>query len=220
MSINKAEEHIAHNRRLFELLNAGSYNPTRPVVISSQEDELMYHTRGYGNAQKPEDYLEEFKRFIEDNKDKIAALNIICTRPKELTRAALKSLKLELDRHQFTEIQLNSAWKDVRHEDIAADIITFIRRLSMGSPLISHEQRIKNAVTKLKQKHNFNKMELDWLGRIENHLLHESILGLDSFETGAFKSKGGYKVINKIFGHKLEQIIAELNDYLYEDWSA
>ena len=129
-------------------------------------------------------------------------------------------MKLELDRNQFTEIQLNSAWKELRNEDITVDIITFIRRLSMGSPLISHEERIKNAVNKLKQKHTFNKMELDWLGRIENHLLHESVLAADSFETGAFQSKGGYKVINKIFGNKLEQIIAELNDYLYEDWSA
>ena len=220
MPINKAEEHIVNNKRLFELLNEGSYNPTKPIVLSFKEDELVYHTRGYGNAQKPADYLEEFKRFIEENKDKIAALMIVCTRPKELTRDTLKSLRLELDRNQFTEVQLNSAWKELSNEDIAADIITFIRQQAIGSPLISHEQRIKNAVNKLKKKHNFSKMELDWLGRIETHLLHESILELETFETGAFKSKGGYKVINKIFRNKLEQIIAELNDYLYEDWSA
>lgn len=220
MSIDKAKEHIVNNKRLFELLNEGCYNPTRPVVISAKEDKLMYHTRGYGNAQKPEDYLEEFRRFIEENKDKIAALNIICTRPKELTREALKSLKLELDRNHFTEVQLNSAWKELRNEEMAADIITFIRQQAIGSPLISHEQRIKNAVNKLKTKHSFSKMELDWLSRIENHLLHESILETESFETGAFRSKGGFKVINKIFGNKLEQIISELNDYLYEEWSA
>lgn len=220
MPIHKAEEHILNSKLLFELLNEGNYNPARAVVISVKEDQLMYHTRGYGKAQKPEDYLEEFKRFIEDNKDKIAALTIVCTRPQELTRDALKSLKLELDRNLFTEIQLNSAWKEFRNEDITADIITFIRRLSMGSPLISHEERIKNAVNKLKKNHSFNKMELDWLGRVEKHLLHESILAIDTFETGAFKTKGGYKVINKIFGNKLEQIIAELNEYLYEDWSA
>lgn len=220
MPVAQATEYITANRRLFELLNEGSYHPGKPVILSFKEDELVYHTRGYGKAQKPEDYLEEFKRFIEENKDKIAALSIVCTRPKELTRESLKSLKLELDRNQFTEVQLNSAWKELRHEDIAADIITFIRQQALGSPLISHELRIKNAVSKLKKNHNFSKMELDWLGRIENHLLHESILELETFETGAFKSKGGYKVINKIFGNRLEQIVAELNDYLYEDWSA
>lgn len=220
LSTDKAQEYINEHKQLFELLNQGGYHPGRTTVVSFKEDELLYHTRGYGNAQKPQDYLEEFKRFVEDNKDKIAALNIVCTRPKELTRETLKSLKLELDRNRFTEVQLNSAWRELRNEEITADIITFIRRLTLGSPLISHEQRIKNAVNKLKQNHRFSKMELDWLGRIEKHLLNESILAVDTFETGAFKSKGGYKVINKIFSNKLEEIIAELNDYLYDDWSA
>ena len=190
------------------------------MVISLKEDELVYHKRGYGNAEKPEDYLVEFKNFIQNNMDKIAALNIVCTRPKVLTRETLKSLKLELDRNEFTEVQLNSAWKEIKNEDITADIITFIRQQAIGSPLISHEDRIKNAVNKLKKKHNFSKMELDWLGRIEAILLHESILDKETFEVGAFKSKGGYKVINKIFQNKLNEIIAEINDYLYDDRSA
>lgn len=220
MGTEKAKQSILKNRKLFEMLNEGNYNPAKPVVISLKEDELVYHTRGYGNAQKPSDYLDEFKRFIEENKDKIDALNIVCTRPKELTRDALKSLKLELDIYKFTEVQLNTAFKELSNEDITVDIITFIRQLSLGSPLISHEDRIKNAVNKLKKKHRFSKMELDWLNRIEKQLLSDSILNKETFETGAFVSKGGYKVINKIFGNKLDEIISEINDYLYEDWSA
>jgi len=132
----------------------------------------------------------------------------------------LKSLKLELDRNKFTELKLNSAWKELKNEDMTADIITFIRQQAIGSPLISHEERIKNAVNKLKKNHNFSQMERDWLGRIEAHLLHESIVDKETFDTGAFKTKGGYKVINKIFQNKLDEIVSELNDYLYEDWSA
>lgn len=147
-------------------------------------------------------------------------MNIVCTRPKELTRETLKSLRLELDRHEFTEVQLNTAWKELSNEDIAADIITFIRRLSLGSPLISHEERIKNAVIKLKRKHHFSKMELDWLNRIEKQMLNDSILNKETFESGAFQTKGGFKVIDKIFGNKLNEIIEEVNKYLYEDWSA
>jgi type I restriction enzyme R subunit len=220
MGTEKAEEQLLKNRKLFELLNEGAYKPANPVVISTKEDELVSHTRGYGKAQKPEDYLEEFKKFIEENKDKIDALNIVCTRPKELTREALKSLKLELDRHSFTEVQLNTAWKEASNEEITADIITFIRKLAIGSPLISHEQRIKNAVIKLKKKHYFSKIEVDWLNRIEKQMLSDSILNKETFETGAFKTKGGYNAIDKIFGNKLDEIIAEVNEYLYEDWSA
>lgn len=220
METGKAEEHILINRKLFEMLNEGAYKPANPVVISTKEDELVSHTRGYGKAQKPEDYLEEFKKFIEENKDKIDALNIVCTRPKELTREALKSLKLELDRHKFTEVQLNTAWKELNSVEITADIITFIRKLVLGSPLVSHEERIKNAVAKLKRNHYFSKIELDWLTRIEKQMINDSILNKETFEGGAFKTKGGYKAIDKIFGNKLEEIIAEVNDYLYEDRSA
>ncbi|MZP31421.1 type I restriction-modification system endonuclease [Heliobacterium undosum] len=220
LPVEKAKDQILRNKRLFELLNEGSGRPAEPVVISDKKDELVWHTRGYGNAEKPEDYLAEFKRFIHDNMDKIAALKIVCTRPKELTRDALKRLKLELDRNKFTEVQLNTAWKELKNEDIAADIITFIRQQAIGSPLISHEERIKKAVNKLRKNHPFSKMELDWLRRIENHLLHESVIDKATFDGGAFKSNGGYKTINKIFKNKLDDIIAELNDYLYEDWSA
>ncbi|MEF9934737.1 MAG: type I restriction-modification system endonuclease [Clostridium sp.] len=220
MDIEGAKENIIKNRKLFQMLNEGDYTPAKPVVISFKEDELVYHTRSYGDAEKPEDYLDEFKRFIEENKDKIDALNIVCTKPSELTRGALKSLMLELDIHKFTEAHLNTAWKQLNNEDITIDIITFIRKLAIGSPIISHEERIKNAVNKLKKKHSFSRMELDWLNRIEKQMLSDSILNKETFDTGAFKLKGGYKVINKIFGNKLDEIIVEINEYLYEDWSA
>ncbi|SEJ96416.1 type I restriction enzyme, R subunit [Propionispira arboris] len=215
-----AEKQILQSRALFDMLDVQKYNWNMPVVISFKEDELIAHTRSYGKGKKPEDYLDEFRRFVDENKDTMDALNIVCTRPKELTREALKKLKLELDRHEFTEVQLNSAWKEMKNEEIAADIITFIRNLASGIPLISHAARIEQAVNKLKKKHTFKKMELDWLERIEKQLLHDSILNKETFEIGAFQSKGGYKVMNKVFGNKLEEIIAELNEYLYENWSA
>lgn len=217
LPVDKAKELLLKNRKLFEMLNEGGFNPVRPVVISDKEDELISHTRGYGKGLKPEDYLDEFKAFITTHINKIAALNVVCTRPKELTRESLKSLKLELDREGFTEQQLNTAWKELKNEDIAADIISFIRREAIGSALISHEQRIRNAVQKLKSKHYFNKMELDWLNRIENHLLNETVLDKQAFDSGAFRTHGGFIRINKVFNNQLESIIAELNDYLYDD---
>lgn len=217
MSPEEAKDHILKNRKLFEILNEGATDARRAVVISDKEDQLLSHTRGYGEGIKPQDYLEEFKTFITDNVNTIAALNIICTRPRELTRESLKSLKLELDRHKFTEQQLNTAWKEVKNEDIAADIISFIRQQAIGSALLSHEERIKDAVERLKKNHNFNKMELGWIERIEKNLLLESVLDQETFETGSFKTAGGYNRINKIFKNNLEEIIQELNNYLYDD---
>jgi len=217
LSVEEAKQHILRNRKLFELLNEGSTDPRRVVVISDKEDELISHTRGYGEGMEPQDYLDEFKTFITNNINTIAALKVVTTRPKELTRESLKSLKLELDRHKFTEQQLNTAWKELKNEDIAADIISCIRQQAIGSALISHEERIKNAVERLKKNHIFNKMELSWIDRIEKNLLLESVLDQNTFETGSFKTSGGFAKINKIFKNQLDDIIKELNDYLYDD---
>lgn len=217
LPLGEAKQLLLSKGKLFKILDEGGPNPGRAVVISDKPDELLSRTRGYGKGLKPKDYLEEFRAFITNNINNIAALKVVCTRPKELTRESLKSLKLELDREGFTEKQLNSAWKELKNEEIAADIISFIRREAIGSALISHEQRIINAVEKLKRNHSFSKMELDWLNRIETYLLHETVLDKAAFDSGAFRNHGGFERINKIFQNKLENVIAELNEYLYDD---
>lgn len=217
MPTDQARENILNHRELFELFIKGYNYNNRPLVISDKEDRLLSHERGYGEGKKPEDYLEEFKVFITNNMNRIAALKTVCTKPKELTRESLKALRLELDRNNFTEQQLNTALKELKNEDIVADIITLIRQQAIGSHLQSHEDRIKLAVKRLKDNHNFGKMELRWIDRIEKNLLRETILDPSSFDTGSFKTEGGFVRINKIFRNQLEDIIEELNNYLYDD---
>lgn len=201
----------------FSVLDNDTTHKKRPVVIDSHEDELVSHDRGYGKAKKPEDYIESFKKFIMDNINEIKALQIVCTRPSELTREALKELKLELDRHDFTEKQLNTAWNEMTNQDIVADIIAFVRQQAIGSVLISHETRVKNSFAKLKQNHKFNKAQLDWLKRIEKAMLEEDVLDKQMFDQGAFRNNGGFKTIDRRFEGKLNEIISELNQYLYDD---
>lgn len=216
-TIKEATAELLGHREAFSVLDKDKTHRKRPVVIDNHEDELIDHTRGYGEGQKPEDYLEAFREFINNNINAIAALRTVCTRPSELTRDALKSLKLELDRHDFTEKQLNSAWNEMTNQDIVADIIAFIRQQALGSTLISHEQRVKHAFAKLRVNHDFNKTQLDWLKRIEKVLLEESVLDEQIFEVGAFKNAGGFTIIDRRFGGKLREIMTELNEYLYDD---
>lgn len=137
---------------MFEMLQQSRANGGRPVVISDQADELLEHNRGYGNGRKPEDYLDAFASYIKTHLNEIAALSIVCTRPKELTRESLKSLRLTLDREGFTTKQLNTAVSQLTNEEIAADIISLIRRYAIGSALISHEAKIRRSVDKLKKR--------------------------------------------------------------------
>ncbi len=212
-----AKNRLLANAELFKML--GQYTPDerRPVVISDHEDELLEHSRGYGKGSKPEDYLDAFANYAKSNLNEIAALNIVCTRPKELTRESLRSLRLTLDREGFTTQQLNTAISQMTNEEIVADI-SLIRRYAIGSTLISHEARIRRAVDKLKKAHKFSKQELNWIGRMEKYLMEESVLNVTVFdEDGRFKAQGGFVKINKAFGNKLESVALELNEYLYDD---
>ena len=213
----QAKEYVLANQDIFDFLNScGGYNP-RKQVVSHHEDELVSHTRGYGKGQSPGDYLDEFNDFINDNINKIAALKAVCTSPSTLTRETLKSLKLELDRNHFTEKQLNTAYNELKNEDIAADIIAYIRRYALGTALINTEDRIKRGVAKLRKNHNFTKIQLDWLARMEKTLVNEIIIDRTTFEDGNFKAQGGFERFNKMFDNKLEDYLKELNTYLYED---
>lgn len=214
----QARNRILAHRDLFELLGEIRANGGRPVVISDAPDELVSHTRGYGTGSRPEDYLDSFADYVKTNMNEIAALNIVCTRPKELTRESLKNLRLTLDREGFTTQQLNTAISELTNEEMAADIISLIRRYAIGSTLISHEARIRRAVDKLKKAHKFTAIEQKWIGRIEKYLMEESVLNVGVFdEDTRFKSEGGFKKIDRIFQNNLESIVLELNEYLYDD---
>ena len=213
-----AKKRLLAYREMFEYIQQTSANGRNPVVISEEDDELIKHTRGYGNSDKPEDYLYAFSEYVKTHMNEIAALSIVCTRPKDLTRDALNALRLTLDREGFTTQQLNTAISELTNEEIAADIISLIRRYAIGSALISHEARIRRGVDKLKKAHDFSKQEMSWIGRMEKYLMEESVLNVQVFdEDSRFKSNGGFAKINKIFQNQLEKIVLELNEYLYDD---
>ena len=213
-----AKKRLLSYRDMFAYIQQTKTNSGNPVIISEEEDVLTGHTRGYGDSEKPEDYLDAFSEYVKTHMNEIAVLRTICTRPGDLTRDALKALRLTLDREGFTTQRLNTAISELTNKEMAADIIGFIRRYAIGSALISHEARIHRAVDKLKKAHNFSKQEMSWIERMEKYLMEESVLNIQVFdEDSRFKSKGGFAKINKIFQNQLESIVLELNEYLYDD---
>jgi type I restriction enzyme R subunit len=95
--------------------------------------------------------------------------------------------------------------------------ISFIRKQALGDALLSHEDRIGNAMKKVRQMQQWKPIHKQWLNRIEKQLLKENIIDRESFDTGAFKSNGGYDRINKILGNQLDTIIEILNENLYAE---
>ncbi len=140
---------------------------------------------------------------------------VVCQRPRALTRQALKELKLALDQQGFTEPKLRTAWRKWKNEDIAADIISFIRRQALGDPLVSHEDRIHMAMKRIYGLRPWARIQRQWLERIEKQLLAETIFEREDLDRGAFKAHGGFDRLNKIFQGNLAQVLDEINEALY-----
>jgi type I restriction enzyme R subunit len=212
-NINQTIEDYGHlweflDREKGEALNYGT-------LYSDHEDKVEDVSRAYDKKLKPKDYLDAFSEYINNNRNEIAALNIVCTKPSSLTRSNLKELRLILDTQGFNKNKLNTAYKEVTNTDIVADIIAHVRTSALGENLINHQERISNAVAKLKTTHNWNQIQLKWLDKIEAQLQKESIITLDDLNNPPFSVDGGLKRLDKVFKNETEQIIKELNSYLY-----
>lgn len=186
-----------------------------PMLIADHEDEFRGMERGYGKGKKPEDYLDSFSQYIKDNQNKITALNIICTSPKELDRKSLRELLIALDQDGFNEIKLKAAWKEAKNEDVAADIISFIRTLAVGNALLGHEERIRNAVKKVREMRTWTRSQQSWIDRFEKQLLKETVLQVEDLNREPFDRDGGFDRLNKLFENQLTEVINTINENLY-----
>lgn len=212
----ESAERLRDLSALWQYLDAVKREPAFSF-FSDHEDQYIATERGYGNASRPEDYLENFACFVRENRNRIAALNIVCTRPAELDRQSLKELVMALDQEGYNVKSLNTAWKAAKNEDIAADIISFVRTLALGSSLVGHEERIKRAVEDIRKARTWNAVQLKWLNRIEMQLLKETVLNVDDLNKSPFDDAGGFERLDKIFEHQLADVISRLKKNLYSD---
>jgi len=213
----EAAEWFTAHPQVAELLDRATGSGGQPrVYISEQVDTLKSLTRGYGEGrERPEDYLEGFGHFVKDNVNKLPALLVVTQRPRELTRETLKSLKLALDAAGYTEPQLQSAWRDVKNEDIAATIIGFVRQQALGEPLVPYAERVQGALKKVLASRPWTPPQKKWLERIGHQLTANVVLDRQSFDSGAFKDHGGWTAMDKALEGRLEQVLGELTDHVW-----
>ena len=96
-------------------------------------------------------------------------------RPKDLTRAQLKEVKLLLDEAGYSEAHLQSAWRKNTNQDIAASIIGYIRQAALDEALVPFAQRVNNAMQRIYSEHDWNPNQRKWLDRLAKQLVHEAV---------------------------------------------
>ncbi|MEH7294571.1 type I restriction-modification system endonuclease, partial [Priestia megaterium] len=216
---NYTQKQVEKNSVLFEYIE--NYRTEKELqVISNHEDKITAVNRGYGEGNtRPVDYLDGFVQYIRDNMNEISALQIICQRPKDLTKEDLRKIIVLLSTEGYKEKDLRNAWKQAKNEEIAADIISFIRQAALGEALVDHETRVKNAMKKVYTMHDWTPRQKKWLQRIETQLLKFAVLAPtpeEAFSEEPFKSQGGYTRLKKELGeNEVDQLVYAINEGLY-----
>lgn len=185
-------------------------------IFTDIDDELVEVHQGYGEYDSAEDFLDAFDHLVAENTNKQAALNTVITKPKDLTRKALLELQEWFDAQSFDESTLRVAWKKTTNQDIAARLIGHIRRAALGDALLPFEQRVDNALHKIKQQKSWSPEQLTWLERLASSLKEQVAIDDDTFKTGNYKRRGGKTKVNNVFDGKLTLLLEQFNQYMWE----
>ncbi|MDD2727652.1 type I restriction-modification system endonuclease [Malikia sp.] len=183
-------------------------------VISQHADELQERTQSWGTYAKPEDYLGSFGDFVRQQLNQSVAMATVVNRPKDLSRAQLKELRLLLDGAGYSEAKLKAAWRNQSNQDIAAGLIAYIRQAALGEALLPFEQRVARAMQKTYTLRPWTPVQRKWLERLAKQLTHELVIDHD-FVNHAFASDGGAKQLDKLLGGQLEPVMGELASGLW-----
>lgn len=187
------------------------------MPISQHADEVTGTTRGYGpDQERPADYLNSFEAFIRDNVNKITALQVVVTRPRDLSRVQLKELQMALVANGYSETNLRQAWRDAKNEDIAASIIGFVRQAALKEPLIAYDERVTRAMATILRSKPWTDPQRQWLQRIGDQLRKNVVVDRQALDDDPFQQSGGFNRLNKQFGGELEGVLAKINEELWK----
>jgi len=202
------------------------------IIDSLSIDKLV--EAGFDQAAKDASMktIQNFKEFIEKNKDEIAALQILYSKPyriRELTFRDIQELasKIETPPYNLTPELLWSAYKRLEKSKVKdnpkkmlTDLISIIR-FSIGQEdvLVPFDEKVNERFEKwLAQQESsgrkFTQEQKEWLVMIKDQISASMVAKLDDMDYSPFVQRGGRMKLYNLFGDDYEKILDELHEVL------
>lgn len=167
-----------------------------------------------GREYKPEDYLQAFTTFVQENQTEIEALSILLGKPQDWSAETLRELRaaMLLAPEHFDEAKLQKAMEQSRHKALV-DIISMVKAAAdTTSPLLTAEERVDAAIVRSLSGRALTASQRDWMQRIREHLVANLSIERDDFEyIPVLSDYGGWGRANKDFNGDLTNMIHTLN---------
>jgi type I restriction enzyme R subunit len=203
------------------------------IIDTVSKDNVIYSGFDEKAKEKARTIVDTFKKFIEENKNELTAIQLIYQKPYNQRHLAYKEIKqlaesIKKPPYLLTPEAIWQAYEQLDKskvrgagpQKLLTNIISLIR-FTIGQ--IDVLEPFNNVVDRnfkewLDQQESINKRftpeQMEWLTMIKNHIATSLTIDMDDFEFAPFIQKGGTAKVYKLFGKELNEILEELNERL------
>ncbi|HLH67105.1 MAG TPA: type I restriction-modification enzyme R subunit C-terminal domain-containing protein [Solirubrobacteraceae bacterium] len=229
--LDAAVEPLATNPKLREQL-VELRRSYEQMLDEFSRDRVLAAGYSLDGAERARQTTESFRRFIEEHKDEITALQILYGRPYRVVRLTFKEVKelanaIGRPPYQWTPEKLWQAYEALERSKVRGsggrvltDLVSLVRfALEQEDELVSYPELVQERFHAwLLQQENtgrtFTAAQLAWLERIRDHVAASLTISPDDFEYTPFVEQGGIGKAHELFGDELTPLLDELNEAL------
>lgn len=201
------------------------------VIDNINRDQVSFAGWDQDAKTKAEATIQDFREYIEANKDEITALRIFYSQPyqqRSFTYKMIKELydKLKSDKPQLAPLRVWQAYellekvngKSSKNELVA--LVSLIRRVTgIDKALTPYDKSVdKNFQAWVFRKQagpvKFTSEQMAWLRMIKDHITVSFHFDKEDLEYTPFDAEGGIGKMYQLFGEEMDDIIEDLNNEL------
>ncbi len=180
---------------------------------------------------RADELVNDFKAYLEANKDEITALRIFYNQPylrREVTFTMIKEVleKLKLEKPHFAPLRVWQAYEQLEKvhgnspkEELTA-LVSLIRRITEIDPVLTaYDQTVNRnfqdwVFKKQAGTLKFTEDQMNWLRMIKDYVATSFHLEIDDLDYTPFDALGGRGRMYQLFGDEMNTMISELNEAL------
>ena len=175
---------------------------------------------------------KDFSSYLEEHRDQIEALSIFYSQParrSQVTYSMIKALldTLKTDRPKLAPLRVWRAYAlldEYKGADPANELtalVALIRRVcGIDEKIAPFADTVRrNFQSWILKRHSgagekFTGEQLEWLHMIRDHITTSIRLDRDDLDMSPFNARGGLGKMHRLFGERMDHVIAELNEVL------
>lgn len=209
-------------QRILEIRNS------HDLIFDEGSKDVLLDARGVVDTSKAQSIVESWKKYIEDNKNEITAIQMLYSKPKNvgITYKEIKELAERIRRphptwtvdvlwNAYLALEPTKVRKSAVHT--TTDLVSLVRfTLGQMNELVPYAQLVEERYAGwLLQQENLGVKFTDnqkwWLDRIKDAISQSAHFDVKDLEMSPFTERGGSSGVEEALGNAVTQIIESMN---------